>query len=385
MQNTKNLILSLLLLVLFTGFASAQGAGTFHVFPGVIAGELVDGSERGTLFLATNVDGRPTTCIVKLIGMPDTMIDNGGVLSLPSQGSVALVFLEGGRVPPGVELGYATMTCDHAVTGTAVQVHDPPGATGAEGLMTIYPAASSTMASIFLAMREDTGGSVIVRIVNDNSVDADFDVTVFDISDQLVGTTKVNIPAKTLFSRGIGFLIPELLPVPEEFVGSIRISSVDNSTRFYALGVFREGTEEGTEFTAFPATQLDTTSSSETGLVANFLNGNNAALSSRVYLFNGSDGAGDVTVRVFTTPIAGGIRQELTTTPLNLGSLGAKEAFNIKLEVDILAPLGIGLPYTTDGGNLTVEFTVGAENVSGVGQVFSSALAFGTYPMQVIQ
>ncbi len=381
MQNTKNLILSLLLLVLFTGFALAQEAGAFHVFPRVIAGELVDGSKRGTLFLATNVEGRPTTCIVKLIGMPDTMIDNGGVLSLPSQGSVALVFLEGGRVPPGVELGYATMTCDHAVTGTAVQVHDPPGATGTEGLMTIYPAASSTMASIFLAMNEEFGSGVIVRIVNDNSVDADFDVTVFDISDQLVGTTRVNIPAKTQFSRGIGNLIPELLPVPaENFVGSIRISSVDNSTRFYALGVFREGTE----FTAFPATQLVTTSP-KTVLVANFLNGNNAVLNSRVYLFNGSDQAGDITVRVFTLPVSGSIRQELTTTPLNLGSLGAKEGFNIKLDVDILAPLGMGLPYTTDGGNLIVEFTVGAENVSGVAQVFSSALAFGTYPMQVIQ
>ena len=123
----------------------------------------------------------------------------------------------------------------------------------------------------------------------------------------------------------------------------------------------------------------------ETILVANFVNGNNASLNSRVYLFNGSNQAGDITVRVFTLPVSGGTRQELTTTPLNLGSLGAKEAMNIKLDVDILAPLGIGLPYTTDGGNLTVEFTVGAENVSGVAQVFSSALAFGTYPMQVIQ
>ena len=380
MQNTKNLILSLLLLVLLTGIASAQEAGTFHVFPRVIAGELPDGSERDTVFVATNVDGRPTTCIVKPIGMPDTMIDNGGVLSLPSQGSVALVSLGAGRVPPGVEVGYATMTCDHAVTGTAFQVHDPPGATPAEGLMTIYPAASSTVASILLSMDDEFSSRVIVAIVNDNSVDADFDVTVFDISDQFVGTTRVNIPAKTQFSGNIANLIQELPQPAEDFLGSIRISSVDNSIRFYALGVFREDTE----FTAFPATQLETTSP-ETVLVANFLNGNNAALSSRVYLFNGSDGAGDVTVRVFTTPIAGGIRQELTPTPLPLGSLGAKEAMNIKLDVDILTPLGIGLPYTTDGGNLTVEFTVGAENVSGVGQVFSSALAFGTYPMQVIQ
>jgi len=51
----------------------------------------------------------------------------------------------------------------------------------------------------------------------------------------------------------------------------------------------------------------------------------------------------------------------------------------------LLSALGIPLPYTDDGGNLTIEVTVGAENVRGVAQVFSSDLAFGTYPMQVIQ
>ena len=141
------------------------------------------------------------------------------------------------------------------------------------------------------------------------------------------------------------------------------------------------------QFTPPFSLQVDTQASEppQTVLVANFLNGNNGVLSSRVYLFNGSDQAGDVTARVFTLPVSGSTRQELTTTPLALGSLGAKEAFNIKLDVDILAPLGIELPYTGDGGNLTVEFTVGAGNVHGVAQVFSSELAFGTYPMAIIQ
>ena len=122
----------------------------------------------------------------------------------------------------------------------------------------------------------------------------------------------------------------------------------------------------------------------ETILVANFVNGNNAALNSRIYLFNGSNQPGDITVRVFTLPVSGGIRQELTPDPLNLGSLGGKEAFNIKLDVDILIPLGIPVPYTSNGGNLTLEFTIQAADVVGVAQVFSSELAFGTYPMQEI-
>ena len=69
---------------------------------------------------------------------------------------------------------------------------------------------------------------------------------------------------------------------------------------------------------------------------------------------------------------------------VDLGLLEGKSARNIKIAEDVLFALGIPLPYTADGGNLTVEFTVGAENVRGVAQVFSSDLAFGTYPMQVI-
>ncbi len=120
----------------------------------------------------------------------------------------------------------------------------------------------------------------------------------------------------------------------------------------------------------------------ETILVANFMNGNNAFLNSRVYLFNSSDTAGGITVRVFSLPLRSGVPQELTVAPFSLGTLGARSALNVKLAEDILTPLGIPIPYITDGGNLTVEFTVGAEKVRGVAQVFTSDFAFGTYPLQ---
>ena len=54
----------------------------------------------------------------------------------------------------------------------------------------------------------------------------------------------------------------------------------------------------------------------ETILVATFMNGNNAVLNSRIYLFNSSDTAGDITVRVFRLPLRSGVPQELTVTPL---------------------------------------------------------------------
>ena len=120
-------------------------------------------------------------------------------------------------------------------------------------------------------------------------------------------------------------------------------------------------------------------------LVANFSNGNNGAFNSRVYLWNPSTSAGQVTVRVFTLPLTTGIAQELTGPPLDLGTLGAESARNLKLVEDILTPLGIPTPYVTDGGNLTLEFTIQAADVRGAAQVFSSSFAFGTVPLQVIQ
>ena len=119
-------------------------------------------------------------------------------------------------------------------------------------------------------------------------------------------------------------------------------------------------------------------------LVANFMNGNNGAFNSRVYLWNPSASAGQVTVRVFTLPLTTGIARELTGPPLDLGTLEARSALNLKLVEDILIPLEIALPYTDDGGNLMLEFTIQAVDVRGAAQVFSSDFAFGTYPMQEI-
>jgi len=142
----------------------------------------------------------------------------------------------------------------------------------------------------------------------------------------------------------------------------------------------------GLAFGTYPLQEIPSTSSgSPTVLVANFMNGNNAALNSRVYLWNPSSSAGNLTVRVFTLPVTDSIPQELTSSPLDLGALGANSAVNLKLVEDILSPLRITPPYTDDGGNLTLEFTIEAEHVRGVAQVFSGSLAFGTYPLQVMQ
>ncbi len=119
-------------------------------------------------------------------------------------------------------------------------------------------------------------------------------------------------------------------------------------------------------------------------LVAHFMNGNSDFFKSRIYLWNPSMNSGSVTVRVFTLPNTG---DSLLLGQMDLGILGAESARNIKLVEDILDPLLISLPYTNDGGNLIVEFTIELPNVRGSAQVFDNSLtlAFGTYPLKVIQ
>ena len=71
--------------------------------------------------------------------------------------------------------------------------------------------------------------------------------------------------------------------------------------------------------------------------------------------------------------------------PLDLGTLAGKLGLNIKVAEDILAISGITPPYMTDGGNLTLEFTIEVADVVGAAQVFPSDFGFGTYPLQRIQ
>jgi hypothetical protein len=179
-----------------------------------------------------------------------------------------------------------------------------------------------------------------------------------DILDQLPGIT-------TPYVTDGGNLTLEFTIQAADVVGAAQVFS----------SIFAFGTNPLQEVPSISA-------GSPTVLVANFLNGNDVAFNSRVYLWNPSASAGDLTVRVFSLPLNSSIAQELTVEPFSLGSLEGKSARNIKLAEDILTPLGIATPYTNDGGNLTLEFTIQAADVIGAAQVFSSSFAFGTYIIQ---
>ncbi len=77
--------------------------------------------------------------------------------------------------------------------------------------------------------------------------------------------------------------------------------------------------------------------------------------------------------------LSGLVNRQIPLTTFPYGTL----VVNLKLVGNVLTLLRITTPYTTDGGNLTLEFTIQAADVRGAAQVFSSDFAFGTYPLQV--
>ena len=136
--------------------------------------------------------------------------------------------------------------------------------------------------------------------------------------------------------------------------------------------------------TLLAVTPLSVWSLNGTVLIANFMNGNTAAFAGRIYLFNSSSSSAAVTAKVLTLPVKGGT-QVLLGTVLLSDEVAAGMGMNIKLAEDVLANIsGLASPYVTDGGNVVVEFTVEASQVTGVAVVFNptTLVSFGLYPLQ---
>jgi len=136
--------------------------------------------------------------------------------------------------------------------------------------------------------------------------------------------------------------------------------------------------------TLLAVTPLSVWSLNGTVLIANFLNGNSTDFASRIYLFNSSSSSAAITAKVLTLPVKGGT-QVLLGTVLLSDEVAAGMGMNIKLAEDVLANIsGLASPYVTDGGNVVVEFTVEASQVTGVGVVFNptTLVSFGLYPLQ---
>lgn len=125
-----------------------------------------------------------------------------------------------------------------------------------------------------------------------------------------------------------------------------------------------------------PATQFANWKYNGTILLAPWVNGNNAFYSSRVYIFNPNSFSGNVTVTVY--PItAKGVPAQIALGSVDLGSIAGKSGGNFKLKEDILDVLAVTQPYSTNNGNLMLEFTILLPKAYGSFQTYNSTMTFG--------
>ena len=368
--------------VTFTGgFTQTQGipglyetgTASFMVSPGNTATITFEtAAPLVTLFYRDQFSGTPSVL---------TVFDEANEVITTINGTTNFVQIS---LAPTCERRVASMTLQNNGTGMAV-IDDFSFTAGQAGV-------STTLVADFMNGNDDVFNSR-VYLRNSSTSDGEVCVRVFSLPltsgmaqelttvplslGTLLAGTALNVKLAEDIVNPLGLTLPyttdggnllvEFKVLAADVIGAAQVFSSDFAFGTYPLQMV-------------PAASAG----SPTVLVANFTNGNNDAFNSRVYLFNPSASAGAVTVRVFTLPLTGGLAQELTTTPLPLGTLAGRTALNVKLAEDILNPLGIMLPYTTDGGNLTLEFTIQAADVIGAAQVFSSDFAFGTYPLQMV-
>lgn len=122
-------------------------------------------------------------------------------------------------------------------------------------------------------------------------------------------------------------------------------------------------------------------------LFAPFVNGNTTLFKSRAYVcIPQSSGTTGATIKILKQPVTGSSGTALATVTTT-EPIATQGCLNFRVE-DILTAGGIPLPYTTDGGNLAMEFTIIASKAVGVINVLNFAPSTGpesvaTYPMFV--
>jgi hypothetical protein len=180
-----------------------------------------------------------------------------------------------------------------------------------------------------------------------------------------------------------GAAYPIVITVDGTTVLSSRVLTIGVNLQLAFAGVTTDGPAANNRTLLAPTT-VTTWSLNGTILISNWTNGNNAVFQSRLYIWNPSPVAGQVTARVFTLPLAGGANAQVGATVI-VGTLDSLAGMNIRLAEDILTPAGVTLPYVTDGGNLVVELTIEANNINGYGQTFTSTQYAGVAPLNRVQ
>lgn len=242
------------------------------------------------------------------------------------------------------------------------------GATDSSGFWTVTLSGDmSGIASIVMA----TGGNATSAVIAGSTATITLNAT----KSQAIGTTGVCGSSPTA-SQGI------VINVDGTTALNTRTINVSGIT-------FTSTSGSGTKTTTDLGTSTVFTVWTYNGsvLFAPYVNGNTSLFKSRAYIcIPQSAGTTGATIKILKQPVTGSSGTALATVTTT-EAIATQGCLNFRVE-DILTAGGITLPYTTDGGNLALEFTIVAAKAMGVVNVINFAPATGpesvaTYPMFV--
>jgi len=224
-----------------TGVGGAQTAATFHVFPQIADGASGDGTYYQSLLVATNAGDVQASCTLRLYGVPAIRVFGSTTFTIPASGAFTLLPTLGSFFP--LATGYATLTCDRAVTSTLAYFY--ANSSSVLGAAAVFGSPPTRRAQ--LVADERAGSRLALAVANDTDTPGQYDVTLVSQSGQAGATAKLSVPARSSVAR----YMDEVVQVPANFLGGVRVTSTGGSFSLIGLNFV------GSIFFTQPATLLD--------------------------------------------------------------------------------------------------------------------------------
>jgi len=312
------------------------------------------------------------------IPMPTSLVRTSAVIDLDAEGNVfvpnnpdTITEDKGGTVGRVIDGYWGEELEDATIPG--FDVYDPSG----------NPYSLSAGDHVDFIFRSDLSGIAKIDIAPDPlgpGVLTDFELPLDD-EDRASNEVTVSVPGDVVHDWAWLPAPPFQIPIPNPLEITFEVLGDQQlRTRILTLEI-RVRLETGTEYQLLEPTEITRWVVNGTILIAPWVNGNDTSLQTDIYLMNNSGRNGTVKVRVLPLPRVGNPAPQLDLGTVQVGVLPPNGAASFNLAQQVLQPLGLR-PYTTDGGNLTLEITVIGVKASGVSQVKSGGMCFGT--MQLI-
>jgi sugar lactone lactonase YvrE len=232
----------------------SDNRSTSHIFAQVADGQLGDGSSYRSTLVVQSDNSANVSCTATLVGLTIPGFGDGqNLLIRLSASRIAVVDTPGTQT---IKTGYMTLACSSAVTAQVLySLRSSSGVVLSEA--TVFSSPPVTTAQLFADQR--SGSQLGIAVANNSNASKNLQIVASDVSGTEVGRTTLSVSSKSQLAA----FLSDLLKVPENFLGTVRISEAGGNTAdVYAVGL----KYTGNAFTTIPVTSRTSTVNSNNPL-----------------------------------------------------------------------------------------------------------------------